>query len=80
MQWRTVTSEAGHAIGMPKLDMQFICNTLGVEPKIVWDSKTKTNCPKIIVLSKEKANTQKFVGHAKHDLHALTARHCHTIS
>ena len=50
---------------------------LWVGQKIVWDSKTSTNfCSKIMVFSKKKVFTimQKFVGHAMHDLHALTAR------
>ena len=54
-QWHAVTSEAGHAVGMPKLVMQLTYNTLWVGQKLVWDSKTKTNFfPKIMVFSTKK--------------------------
>ena len=55
LKWHAVTFEVGHAVGMPKLVMQFACNTLCVGQKIVWYSKIKTNfCPKIIVFSEKK--------------------------
>ena len=58
LQWRVVTSEAGHAVGMLKLVMQLTCNTLWVGQKFVWNSKTKTNfCHKIIAFSKKKVFT-----------------------
>ena len=59
LQWDTVTSEVCHAVGMTKLVMQLICNTLWVGQKTVWDSKTKTNfCPKIVVFLKKRSSLE----------------------
>ena len=64
-QWRSVTYETGHVLGMPKLvmqldvlwvlngwDMQYFTGRVG--QKIVWDSKTSTNfCRKIKLFLKK---------------------------
>ena len=56
LQWRAVTTEAGHAVGMPKLVVK--CNSLWVGQKIMWDFKTKTKfCPKTMMFAKKKVFT-----------------------